>query len=243
MMQAKTNIEALNSPENIKLLGNILKTNVSACSSVGPYFITQIGRIYMDLLALYKAVSELISESVVVQGPVATKTPRVRGMRTIKREILKLIDMYISKADDLNTVKENMIPPLLETVLGDYNRNVEPAKDAEVLNVMANIVTRLGVCLFCNTHAQSMMTDKVPIILEATFECTLGMINKNFEEYPEHRVAFFKLLQAINQSCFPGTFLSAKILQNSPPGHARSPIPSLPRLCILGLQTHAPRHW
>jgi exportin-1 len=31
------------------------------------------------------------------------------------------------------------------------------------------------------------------------------MINKDFSEYPEHRVGFFKLLRAINQHCFPGT--------------------------------------
>lgn len=47
------------------------------------------------------------------------------------------------------------------------------------------------------------MDDKVPIIMESVFECTLEMINKDFHEYPEHRVQFFKLLQAINLYCFP----------------------------------------
>lgn len=46
------------------------------------------------------------------------------------------------------------------------------------------------------------MDDKVPAIMESVFECTLGMINKDFHEYPEHRVEFFKLLQAINLYCF-----------------------------------------
>lgn len=47
------------------------------------------------------------------------------------------------------------------------------------------------------------MEDKVPAIMESVFECTLEMINKDFHEYPEHRVQFFKLLQAINLYCFP----------------------------------------
>ena len=47
------------------------------------------------------------------------------------------------------------------------------------------------------------MEDKVPIIMENVFECTLEMINKDFSEYPEHRVEFFKLLKAINLYCFP----------------------------------------
>ena len=47
------------------------------------------------------------------------------------------------------------------------------------------------------------MTEQVPAILDAIFECTLDMINKDFSEYPEHRVEFFKMLRAINMRCFP----------------------------------------
>ena len=47
------------------------------------------------------------------------------------------------------------------------------------------------------------MEDKIPAIMENVFECTLEMINKDFAEYPEHRVEFFKLLKAINHYCFP----------------------------------------
>ena len=55
---------------------------------------------------------------------------------------------------------------------------------------------------------QSLMEDKVPTIMENVFECTLEMINKDFSEYPEHRVEFFKLLKAINFYCFPGKYCS-----------------------------------
>lgn len=48
------------------------------------------------------------------------------------------------------------------------------------------------------------MEDQVPIIMENVFECTLEMINKDFSEFPEHRVEFFSLLRAINLHCFPG---------------------------------------
>jgi hypothetical protein len=41
-------------------------------------------------------------------------------------------------------------------------------------------------------------------MLDAIFECTLNMINKDFENYPEHRAGFFKLLNAINSCCFSG---------------------------------------
>ena len=47
------------------------------------------------------------------------------------------------------------------------------------------------------------MEDQVPTIMENVFECTLEMINKDFSEFPEHRVEFFTLLRSVNLHCFP----------------------------------------
>lgn len=193
MSQAASNVDVLGNSENVKILSNVLKTNVSACISIGGFFLPQVGRIFNDMLGLYKAVSTLISEQVAKEGPVATRTPKVRSLRTIKKEILKLMETYVKKAEDLETLYTNFIPPLLEAVLGDYNRNVPHARDAEVLNVMATITSRL----------QGLLTPQVPAILDAVFECTLEMISKDFAEYPEHRSGFFKLLRAIDMYCFP----------------------------------------
>ncbi len=78
-------------------------------------------------------------------GLIATKTPKVRQLRTIKKEILRLVETYMRKADDLENTNNSLIPGLLEAVLVDYQRNVPPARDAEVLNLMATIVGVLGV--------------------------------------------------------------------------------------------------
>ncbi|KAG5376706.1 hypothetical protein IGI04_041302 [Brassica rapa subsp. trilocularis] len=50
---------------------------------------------------------------------------------------------------------------------------------------------------------KATMLDDVPNIFEAVFQCTLEMITKNFEDYPEHRLKFFSLLRAIATFCFP----------------------------------------
>ncbi|KAL9065453.1 MAG: hypothetical protein Q9161_008214 [Pseudevernia consocians] len=191
--QANQDPTCLQDGETIKVVGNIMKTNVAACTSIGSYFYPQIGRIYNDMLSMYRATSQMISDSVVRDGIIATKMPKVRGLRTIKKEILKLIQIYVEKADDLEAVNANMVPPLLDAVLVDYNRNVPDARDAEVLDVMTTIISKLN----------GLMSDKVPTIMENVFECTLEMINKDFSEYPQHRVEFFKLLKAINLFCFP----------------------------------------
>ncbi|MCJ1361678.1 Karyopherin transporter [Acarospora aff. strigata] len=191
--QANQDPSILQDGDTIKVVGNIMKTNVAACTSIGSYFYPQIGRIYLDMLSMYRATSQMISDAVTREGDVATKMPKVRGLRTIKKEILKLIDTYVQKADDLEMVNTNIVPALLDAVLVDYTRNVPDARDAEVLDVMTTIITKL----------HSLMEDKVPTIMENVFECTLEMINKDFSEYPEHRVEFFKLLKAINFYCFP----------------------------------------
>jgi len=193
MAQAAQSVDVLGSMDNIKILSNVLKTNVSACTSIGSFYLPQVGRIFLDMLGLYKAVSGIISETVAREGPVATKTPKIRQLRTVKKEILKLMETYIRKAEDLEAVNTNFIPPLLDAILGDYTRNVPTARDAEVLNVMATITGRLG----------PLLTPHVAAILDAVFEPTLNMINQDFAEYPEHRVGFFKLLRAINLNCFP----------------------------------------
>ncbi|KAI9276545.1 nuclear export factor CRM1 [Sporodiniella umbellata] len=191
--QAKQNPECLNSASEIKILANVLKTNVSACSSVGSAFILQLSTIYMDLLALYRIIGELVSQTVAKEGLIATKTPKVRGWRTIKKEILKLIDIYVKNTLDPNTVNENMVDPFLESVLSDYNSNIDAARDAEVLNVISTIIDTL----------QILMTPRVVTIFEATFEPTLNMITKDFTEYPEHRAGFYSMLKSINKYCFP----------------------------------------
>ncbi|KAI9812550.1 MAG: Karyopherin transporter [Phylliscum demangeonii] len=190
---ARADPSVLQDTDRIKIIGNIMKTNVSACSSIGSYFYPQIARIYNDMLSMYRATSEMVSDAVAREGPNATRHLKVRGLRTIKKEILKLVDMFVQKSDDGELVYREIVLLLLDAVLIDYNRNVPDARDAEVLNVMCTVVTRL--------HA--LMVGKVTMIMENVFECTLEMINKDFAEYPEHRVAFFKLLRAINLYCFP----------------------------------------
>lgn len=94
---------------------------------------------------MYRASSNLIDQSVQRDGVLATKMPRVRGLRTIKKEILKLINTYVEQADDLDMLHRQMVPPLLEAVLLDYKQNVPDAREAEVLNVITTLIYKLKV--------------------------------------------------------------------------------------------------
>jgi len=113
------------------------------------------------MLSLYKICSEMIAAAVITQGPIATKTPLIRGMRTIKKEILKLVETFVSKSEDnQQQVMGNLIPPLFDAILGDYSKSIDLARDAEVLSVTASIITKL----------RELLLDLIPPILSAVFE-------------------------------------------------------------------------
>ncbi|AJS21028.1 Crm1p [Saccharomyces cerevisiae YJM1326] len=190
--QSTANPTLLLDSETVKIIANIIKTNVAVCTSMGADFYPQLGHIYYNMLQLYRAVSSMISAQVAAEGLIATKTPKVRGLRTIKKEILKLVETYISKARNLDDVVKVLVEPLLNAVLEDYMNNVPDARDAEVLNCMTTVVEKVG----------HMIPQGVILILQSVFECTLEMINKDFTEYPEHRVEFYKLLKVINEKSF-----------------------------------------
>lgn len=177
----------------VKQLGTILRTNVRACKALGHSFVLQLGRNYLDMLNVYKIMSENIIKAITVNGPSINNQPLIKAMHLVRKETLTLISEWVSRSTDNNVVIENFIPPLLDAVLLDYHRcEVPEAREAKVLSTMATIVGKLRLSI----------TSEIPQIFDAVFECTLDMINKNFEDYPQHRVAFYELLQQVNAHCF-----------------------------------------
>ncbi|CAA7051547.1 unnamed protein product [Microthlaspi erraticum] len=191
--QARQSVEFLKDPNVIRTVLNILQTNTSAATSLGTYFLSQISLIFLDMLNVYRMYSELVSASITDGGPYASKTSFVKLLRSVKRETLKLIETFLDKAEDQPHIGKQFVPPMMESVLGDYARNVPDARESEVLSLFATIINKY----------KATMLDDVPHIFEAVFQCTLEMITKNFEDYPEHRLKFFSLLRAIATFCFP----------------------------------------
>ncbi|XGW05720.1 hypothetical protein V3C99_016238 [Haemonchus contortus] len=189
---AGENMAVLEDAEVSRNLLNILKTNVACCKAAGNPFITQLSRLYIDLLSLYRILSEKVSTAVEQNGQEVLKMPLLKTMRAVKREILILISTWVASAKDRQMVLENIVPPLFDAVLFDYQKNVPAAREPKVLSLLSIIVTKLG----------SMLASQVPQILAAVFECTLEMINKDMEAFPEHRTNFFQLIHALTVECF-----------------------------------------
>ncbi|KIY72622.1 hypothetical protein CYLTODRAFT_367384 [Cylindrobasidium torrendii FP15055 ss-10] len=178
--------------ENLKHLDLALKCNIAVCTSAGQYFTSQLDRIFADMLALYKAVSGIISSTSAAEGSVSYRTPRVRQLRSVKKDILRLMETYTERADNLALLNTKIVPPLLDAVLLDYQRNIPVARDAEVLKLVTVLINRL----------QGPLGAQIPPILDAVFESTLGMITQDFTEWPEHRIWFYNMIDGIVRYCF-----------------------------------------
>lgn len=208
MERAGKHVDSLVEPATIKELTKVLKTNNRVCLATGSLFTHQLRIFFVDMLNVYKVYSERIAKEVSTQGPIATKMSLVRTLRSAKKEVLRLLNVFIDKsgppeADPL-AVAQGFIPPVLDPILGDYKRNIADARDPEVLKLFTTVVVKL----------KNHVLNDVPRIMDAVFEVTLGMITKNFEDFPEHRIRFFEFLRAINKHCFPALF-------NIPPEHQK----------------------
>jgi exportin-1 len=215
MTAAKQNVNTLHEVNTIKEVAKIMRTNIRACSSIGAPFVIQLGKIYLDMLNVYKAYSEFISNCVKQNGQQVTQQANIRAMRAAKTETLNLIETFIEKyntksREELAFVTKNFIPHLIEPVLGDYQKGIPAARDAQVLSLFATIINKM----------KSEMTAEVPNIFQAVLMCTLQMISQNFEDFPEHRINFYKLLKAVVEHCFAGIF-------NIPPAFQKSVVDSI----------------
>lgn len=117
---ATKNVDVLKDMAAVKQLGSILKTNVRACKALGHSYVTQLGRIYLDMLNVYKIMSENITQAISVNGVTINNQPLIKAMHVVKKETLTLISEWVSRSNDTQMVMENFIPPLLDAVLLDY---------------------------------------------------------------------------------------------------------------------------
>eukprot|EP01012_Entosiphon_sulcatum_P019589 TRINITY_DN24503_c0_g1_i1.p1 TRINITY_DN24503_c0_g1~~TRINITY_DN24503_c0_g1_i1.p1 ORF type:complete len:1057 (-),score=290.97 TRINITY_DN24503_c0_g1_i1:3-3173(-) len=193
--------EYLRNPEVMQQLASVLRTNVRACRAVRGGFFQQVMTLFPNMIQLYGAYAEMITREIATHGPQVAKFTHVRGMRIVKREVLRLMQEAMLGTPEPDMLLATVVPPLLGATLLDYKNSVPDARDAQVLMLMSTTVTVLQHRMMC----------EVGPMLDATLEVTLAMITRNFEDYPEHRINFFKLLRTLNAHCFPAFLAAAQL--------------------------------
>ena len=221
---AQSNRDLLRDQDVIRKLNDILLSSVAACTSLGAKFLPQMEQVYTNMLGLYHAYSELIQQTIaeaVSKGIPADHAARysvVRQMRSFKKTALRLVETFADKCDPVDRgVLLPLVSPLIGPVLQDYCAcPYEETREPEVLSCLGALIDRLG----------ELFQPFVSAVLQNTFEVTLGMITRNMEEYPEHRLKFFGMLRAITSTCF-------NVLFEMSPQQASSRAPSMLLLLLL----------
>lgn len=86
--RASVSLEELMNLVTIEQLVNLIRTNIRACMSIGHDFIVQLGMIYMDMLMVYKTLSDSVSTAISVGGQMALQqgTATNQAMRVWSRK-------------------------------------------------------------------------------------------------------------------------------------------------------------
>eukprot|EP00697_Spironema_sp_BW2_P008391 gnl/Spiro4/22978_TR11344_c0_g2_i1.p1 gnl/Spiro4/22978_TR11344_c0_g2~~gnl/Spiro4/22978_TR11344_c0_g2_i1.p1 ORF type:complete len:1100 (+),score=248.77 gnl/Spiro4/22978_TR11344_c0_g2_i1:73-3372(+) len=183
-----------------KKLVFVLRCNMAACRALGYLMLPQMTQLYIQMLDVYKAYGDLMLSQVAANGPSCIHMFMFVQPRLVKKEILNLVRTFIETCDNTPEIRavlaENFVPPLMEPVLGDYNRCLDAARDYEVINLLTAIVNKL----------QNEIAGDIPRIFSAVFESTLGMICNDTSSFPDHRSHFFSLLRAVDRHCFTALF-------------------------------------
>lgn len=72
--------------------------------------------------------SELISAAISNGGPHASRTSQVKLMRSCKKVALKAIEVFVEKCEDTTLLAQQIVPAMMDPILGDYSRNVPDAR-------------------------------------------------------------------------------------------------------------------
>jgi exportin-1 len=192
--EAKKSVDCLKDPEVVSNILNILKTNIRASKALGAPYVHQLTKIYQDMLHIYKVTSENINQAIRINGPMVVKQRLIKSMMAVKEDTLILLGSYFSKANNTQQILDQFLTPLFTFVLIDYRDCHPEARESEVLNMLATLINKV----------EDRLINRIPEIFDLTFEHTLHMIDKNFEDYPDHRKNFYTLLQSVTNVCFPG---------------------------------------
>lgn len=190
--------QSLDSLQDIKALRGViqvLRTNISVANALGPAYIMQFSRMFIEMLRVYAALSTFLNRAVATQGPRVLQNLIERNMQTARRDTLRLVMVFVRVAGerDNQTVFEKFLPQLVEPVLEEYKHAAPALRVFEVLQLVTTIVERF----------RRQALPMIPKVFDTVFQSTLQMIGSDSTDFPDHRLHFFALLRAINRECFP----------------------------------------
>lgn len=171
---------------------NIIKTNTAICKSLASNMTKQFERVFFNSMDMYQVASDYILSKVTTSNNLEINTLEIRTLKTLRREILRLVEEYISKTNCMDNLIFSIKDCLLKTILPSYSSSVAGAREVEVLICLHTLIDRMG----------NLIKDDIKVVFCSIFDCTLEMITADFVAYPDHRYHFYALLKIITIRSF-----------------------------------------
>jgi exportin-1 len=87
------------------------------------------------VLQVYRLYSESITQAIVTGGPHTARSSFVKYMRSVKKAVLRLVEVFVEKCEDDALLITQFVPALIEPVLGDYAASVPDARYVTALQL------------------------------------------------------------------------------------------------------------
>lgn len=116
IQRANQGTNELMTPEIIKSIDFMIKVNQKVAQSVGQTYLAYLQQIFTDLIKIYKLYSECIS-NLVNNGN--GQDFMIKPMKAVRRDILRLIQIYIEKEENFEFFNQHFLPSL-QTMVQDY---------------------------------------------------------------------------------------------------------------------------
>ncbi|MES1922780.1 Exportin-1, partial [Bonamia ostreae] len=176
-------------------ISKVLRINIKVAKGLGSFFELQLSVINIDMLDLYKFLTDHISNFAKENGEMIFQDGKTRIIMTIRSEILTLFRIHIGniKENNKNIITEKFIPALYEPLLDQF-MNIHPlVRDHHVVSLFEVLIEKTG------TEAKSLL----PQIFSTLIKNTAEMVETRKSEFSEHGVKLYRLLKAIFVHCFP----------------------------------------
>ena len=225
---AETDIVATKTVDFMRSLIGSLRCSSNVASSCGTCFIVMMNELFPVLKSLYEGYSiEVNRIASQIGGGNAIMAHDARLMRLVKKEILKILEVFIENTVETEYVAHTCMPPILSLVLVDYQSSSAVAKEPGALALVTACTKRLG----------PLISQNIAAICDHTFDCTVAIIASNMEDYPELRVQLFRMIQAMNESCFDAFLAYVSVKEDVINGLLWALKHSENTMMIVGLET------
>ncbi|KAH7829614.1 putative exportin-1 [Monocercomonoides exilis] len=201
IQRTQANINTLCDIGTQRQLLSIISINRRCIRALQSGFKEQFELLFAECIKIFVAYSDMLISAINAaggegtQGEKAVATLSGQHMKLVQKEILMLFSDYFEECTDPSAISSEYLPSIMQNLLPQYPKSPKVSRDSDMLSLFATLFKKL----------RTLMLVSVPTILSSLFEPTMNMIKNNFEDYPDHRIAFYQFLRSMNTDC-PAAF-------------------------------------